>query len=78
MLTALIAGCCAVGAVGCVHPRERVEYIPGDHAVVPLKKGDPAPAEGWFVPPAAMQDMVPCLDDRFEKSSPGVAIEKEK
>lgn len=65
MLTALIAGCCAAAAAGCVHPRERVEYIPGDRAVVPLKKGDPAPAEGWFVPPAVMQELVPHLDDQF-------------
>jgi hypothetical protein len=42
-----------------------VEYIPSDRAVVPLKKGEAAPAEGWFVPPAVMQEIIPYLDEQF-------------
>jgi len=36
---------------------------------VPLKKGEAAPAEGWFVPPAVMQEIIPCLDERFRNSN---------
>lgn len=65
MRTALIAGCLAAAAGGCVAVRDRVEYIPGDRAVVPMKRGEPAPDDGWFVPPAVMQDVVPYLDEKF-------------
>ncbi|MCH7688661.1 MAG: hypothetical protein IH899_18590 [Planctomycetes bacterium] len=45
-----------------------MEYIPADRAVIPLKKGEPAPTAGWFVPPAVMQEIVPCLDEKFRNS----------
>lgn len=32
---------------------------------MPLKKGQPAPAEGWFVPPAVLQEMIPYLDETY-------------
>lgn len=67
MLLALTAGLLAAVPAGCVTDRNRVEYIPSDRAVVPLKKGEAAPAEGWFVPPAIMQEMIPCLDERFRE-----------
>jgi hypothetical protein len=38
--------------------------------VTPLEAGQPAPADGWFVPPAVMQEMVPCLDERFRDGAP--------
>ena len=68
MLIALIVGWLAVGLVGCGIVRKtqpRVEYISSDRAVVPLKKGQAAPNDGWFVPPAVMQEVIPCLDERF-------------
>lgn len=49
---------------------ERVEYIPGDRALVPLQKDQPAPADGWFVPPALMQELVPLLERRFQAAPP--------
>ena len=72
--TRSIAGWLAAGLVGCVTVsgcatnRNPVEYIPGDRAVVPMKKGDAAPADGWFVPPAVMQEIVPCLDEKYRRS----------
>lgn len=68
MRTVLIAGWLAVVPVvfaGCATGGDRVEYIPGDRAVVPLKKGEAAPGDGWFVPPAVMQEIIPSLDERF-------------
>jgi hypothetical protein len=54
---------------GCATDGNKIEYIPADRAVVPLKKGEAAPAEGWFVPPAVMQEIIPCLDERFRNSN---------
>lgn len=62
----LIVGLLAGVLAGCVTGRDNVEYIPGDRAVVPLSKGDAAPGDGWFVPPAVMQDVIPLLDERFQ------------
>ncbi len=67
MLTVSIAGWLVVAPAGCATNRGNVEYIPADRAVVPLKKGEPAPADGWFVPPAVMQEIVPSLDERFRR-----------
>ena len=66
---ALIAGCLAVGLAGCANLNlpNRVEYIPADRAVMPLSKGQPAPADGWYVPPAVLQEMVPYLDEKYRK-----------
>ena len=71
MRIGLIAGLLAVVPAGCVAPSDRVEYIPGDRAVVPLQQGDAAPADGWFVPPAVMQQVVPFLDQQFRDQELG-------
>jgi len=47
----------------------KVEYIPADRAVVAMKKGEQVPADGWFVSPAVMQEIIPCLDKRFRGAS---------
>ncbi|MEX0715326.1 MAG: hypothetical protein WD066_02000 [Planctomycetaceae bacterium] len=47
-----------------------MEYIPADRAVAALKKGDPAPNDGWYVPPAVMHELVPALDERFRSGDP--------
>ncbi len=65
MRLGLIAGLLAVAPVGCATLGDRVEYIPSDRAVAAVKKGEPAPADGWFVSPDVMQEMIPCLDERF-------------
>ena len=69
MRTVLIAGWLAVALVGCVTGGGKVEYIPADRAVVNMKKGQQAPADGWFVSPDVMQEIIPCLDKRFRGSS---------
>lgn len=66
--TVLIAGYTAVVLAACA-TGDRVEYIPSDRGVVPLQAGEPAPAEGWFVPPAVMLEIVPCLDERFQQGA---------
>lgn len=71
MRTCLIAGWLAAVPAGCaVAPRSKVEYIPSDRAVSPLKKGQPAPTDGWFVPPAVMQEVVPWLDEKYRDAPP--------
>jgi len=70
MPIALIGGCLAVALGGCANLNlpSRVEYIPADRAVMPLSKGQPAPADGWYVPPAVLQEMVPYLDEKYRKA----------
>lgn len=62
-LAAAAAGCAI--AAGCATERPRVEYIPADRAIAALRKGDPAPNDGWYVPPAVMQELIPGMDERF-------------
>jgi len=67
MQIALISGWLAVGLAGCANLNrpDRIEYIPADRAVMPLSKGQPAPADGWYVPPAVLQEIVPYLDEKY-------------
>lgn len=66
MRSGLIAGWLAVALAGCATHRAAIEYIPADRALSPLKKGDPAPADGWFVPPAVLQELLPDANQRFQ------------
>lgn len=38
--------------------------IPADHAVLHLKAGTAAPADGWYVPDARMQEILRALNDQ--------------
>lgn len=69
MQIALMSGWLAVGLGGCANLTlpSRVEYIPADRAVMPLSKGQPAPADGWYVPPAVLQEMIPFLDEKYRQ-----------
>ena len=70
MQIVLMSGWLAVGLAGCANLTlpSRVEYIPADRAVMPLSKGQPAPADGWYVPPAVLQEMIPYLDEKYRKA----------
>ncbi len=57
------------GLTGCVQNRKGVEYIPADRAIAPLTKGQPAPGDGWFIPPAVLQELVPAADERFQNQT---------
>ena len=40
-------------------------YVRGDSQVIELKTGDPAPAEGYFISPAALVDLMECCQDKL-------------
>ena len=72
MRNALLAGFIAVSLAGCAGLGERlglVEVIPADVAPIALLEGEPAPQDGWFLTPATLQKLVPCLQAQFEEGS---------
>lgn len=43
------------------------QFISGGHQVTGLKKGDPAPEDGFFVPPPLMAELGPYLAEPYRK-----------
>lgn len=61
---------------GCSHlrkqPERKVEYVPGHLRVESIKKGDPAPIDGFVIPPSVMAEIGPCLAEAMNKDKTSV------
>lgn len=59
----------ALTASGCRTPlwgaKPEPVYIPGTQRVESIKKGQPAPDDGFFVPPAVMAELGPALAEPY-------------
>ena len=63
-------GCQLLEATGLVNRAEpETVYIPGTKKLVPVKSGDMVPGDGFFVPPALMSEIGPCLADALKRDS---------
>lgn len=60
----------ALGGISGCNQTPKVVYIPGQSQVFSLKKGDPAPIDGFLVPPNVMAEVGDCLAATQEKGKP--------
>lgn len=72
-LLVVLPGCQMLDAIkGTILPKPEPEtvYIPGTRRLVPLKEGQSAPEDGYFVPPALMAEIGPCLANALREPDP--------
>lgn len=58
------------GGPGCsalARARTSVVRVPGHLEIKTLKRGEPAPFDGWLLPPSVMAEVGDCLSATLEK-----------
>lgn len=75
----MLIACLMIAVAGC-KSSGRIIYVPTHLAVEWLDKGEPAPDDGYFVPPALMLEVGPALSrsaaepEEPEADEPGIAL----